>query len=113
VQGDERIAYLLDKLHEEADEAREAWLADDEGLVTELADCWEVLLALAEGTGIGWTAVYNARQAKLLKRGGFTQGVRDAACAGTRGPSPSHRRAGLLRLVAPWDPPPEHHGHPQ
>lgn len=73
-QERERIAYLFDKLHEEANEAAEAWLLEDGGLVTELADCWEVLLALAEATGIGWPAVNNARQTKVLERGSFTLG---------------------------------------
>jgi len=33
-----------------------------------------VLLALAEGAGIGWSAIEVARRRKLLKRGGFTLG---------------------------------------
>jgi predicted house-cleaning noncanonical NTP pyrophosphatase (MazG superfamily) len=66
VHRDERIAYLFAKLHEEADEAREAWLAGGEGLEFELADCWEVLLALAEATGVGRREVYHARQRKIL-----------------------------------------------
>lgn len=74
VQGSGRIAFLFDKLHEETSEASEAWSAGDDGLVTELADCLEVLLALAEATGISEGAVEAARQAKLRERGGFTLG---------------------------------------
>jgi hypothetical protein len=49
VHGDERIAYLFAKLHEETDEAREAWLAGGEGLESELADCWEGAIRAGRG----------------------------------------------------------------
>jgi predicted house-cleaning noncanonical NTP pyrophosphatase (MazG superfamily) len=74
VHGCERVVYLFSKLEEEILEAWHAWRDGDKGLVTELADCLKVLLALAEGTGIGWAAVDSARQRKALERGGFTLG---------------------------------------
>jgi predicted house-cleaning noncanonical NTP pyrophosphatase (MazG superfamily) len=73
-EGRERVARPFDKLHEETGEAHEAWLLDDPGLVGELADCLEVLRALAAGVGIPWSAVEAARRVKHRERGGFTRG---------------------------------------
>jgi predicted house-cleaning noncanonical NTP pyrophosphatase (MazG superfamily) len=74
VDGDERVVYLFDKLGEETLEAWHAWRDGDDKLVGELADCLEVLLALAEDAGIPWGAVEAARRAKHRERGGFALG---------------------------------------
>jgi predicted house-cleaning noncanonical NTP pyrophosphatase (MazG superfamily) len=74
VEGRELLLRLFDKLQEETLEAWHAWRDGDDELVVELADCLEVLHALAEGAGIPWGAVEAARRAKHRERGGFALG---------------------------------------
>jgi predicted house-cleaning noncanonical NTP pyrophosphatase (MazG superfamily) len=59
---------LFAKLLEEATEASAASAA---GLCDELADCLEVLRAIAAASGVAWGAVEEAAVRKRQERGGF------------------------------------------
>jgi predicted house-cleaning noncanonical NTP pyrophosphatase (MazG superfamily) len=63
-------AALLDKLVEEATEAR-ATEGAEFLLAEELADLWEAMSAAAEEFGVPWEMVELEREAKLRKKGGF------------------------------------------
>ena len=52
------------------EEANEV-LADDKGLVEELADVWEVLAALVKANDIDWADIERKREEKHAERGGF------------------------------------------
>ncbi len=69
---EERIVALKIKLIEEAYEVRDA-LPDE--LVEELADVYEVLLALLRETGVAFDDLEAVRAAKAERRGGFTEGI--------------------------------------
>lgn len=70
---DERLPALLGKLREEADELRNA--ADLAEQAEELADVYEVLLAIAAHLGLPWTEIDRLAAAKRVERGGFSQGL--------------------------------------
>ncbi|GAA2115250.1 nucleoside triphosphate pyrophosphohydrolase [Kitasatospora saccharophila] len=67
--GDEYLARLEAKLHEEADEVRAAASAPE--ALEELADLLEVLRALAEAHGADFSRVEEIRRRKAEERGGF------------------------------------------
>ncbi|HVK41826.1 MAG TPA: nucleoside triphosphate pyrophosphohydrolase, partial [Phenylobacterium sp.] len=72
--GDEEfVAALKDKLLEEAQEAREATSPAE--LADELADVMEVILALAQASGLSLDEIETRRIAKRAERGGFDQRV--------------------------------------
>jgi predicted house-cleaning noncanonical NTP pyrophosphatase (MazG superfamily) len=76
--GDEEfVAALKDKLLEEAQEAREATSPAE--LADELADVMEVILALAQASGLSLDEIEARRIAKRAERGGFDQRVFNAA----------------------------------
>lgn len=76
--GDEEfVAALKDKLLEEAQEAREATSPAE--LADELADVMEVILALAQASGLSLDEIETRRIAKRAERGGFDQRVFNAA----------------------------------
>lgn len=77
LEDDEFVQRLKDKLVEEAAEARAADGRAD--LIDELADVREVMLALAEVSGIGDDEVEARRLAKRAERGGFDERVHNAA----------------------------------
>lgn len=71
---------LAKKLQEECDEAIAELLLIDPGmpnqdLTEELADIFEVILAMAFHTGIDMTKVYDIANDKRTQRGGFQNGV--------------------------------------
>jgi predicted house-cleaning noncanonical NTP pyrophosphatase (MazG superfamily) len=74
---------LADKLVEEAREAQEAESTDE--LLGELADVCEVIAALAAAHGITADAIETARLRKRAERGGFDDGVFNAAVAAPEG----------------------------
>ena len=61
---------LLAKLNEEVDE-----FLDSDSDPHELADILEVVMALAEDIGIGWSGLEQLRAAKAAERGGFSQKI--------------------------------------
>lgn len=61
---------MLDKLVEEALEARRAGPSE---VLGELADVYEVLLAICQSRGWSLGAVEQAADAKRVERGGFDQ----------------------------------------
>ena len=63
---------LLEKLVEEA---REASQAGREGLVTELADLYEVIDALIEAYDLDRETVLRTQQTRHAQRGGFSQRI--------------------------------------
>ena len=73
VDGEELERYLLDKLVEEAVEARDAASDPEESVDAELADLAAVLDALTERRGRDRVA--RLRQEKRTERGGFDDGV--------------------------------------
>lgn len=70
--ADEHLGLLLDKLTEEA---AEVGASDDAGRPGELADVLEVVLAIAERTGITPAGLEQLRQGKAAERGSFSQGL--------------------------------------
>lgn len=62
---------LTGKVHEEATEVAEATTADEQ--LEELADLYELILALADQAGTTIDAVAEAAEHKRAKRGGFQQ----------------------------------------
>ena len=66
------VEALKQKLVEEANEVLIA--ETQEALVEELADCWEVLLALARTEGISMETIEQKRLLKKHEKGGFEQG---------------------------------------
>jgi predicted house-cleaning noncanonical NTP pyrophosphatase (MazG superfamily) len=69
---DEHLGLLLDKLTEEAAEARDADAAERAG---ELADVLEVVFSIAYRDGISREHLEEVRAAKAAARGGFSQGL--------------------------------------
>ena len=69
--ADQRLAALLAKLREEADELA---AADGDDRVGELGDVLEVVRALADEIGVSWAEVEAAADAKRAARGGFAEG---------------------------------------
>jgi predicted house-cleaning noncanonical NTP pyrophosphatase (MazG superfamily) len=78
----EFVAELKKKLLEEAAEAA---AADGTGLVEELADVLEVVIALAGACGAGLSEVEALRQKKKAERGGFEARVYNAAVEAAEG----------------------------
>jgi predicted house-cleaning noncanonical NTP pyrophosphatase (MazG superfamily) len=76
----EFLARLKDKLVEEAGEAMAARSRAE--LIDELADLREVMLALAEASGIADSEVEARRLYKRQERGGFEDRVHNAAVEG-------------------------------
>jgi hypothetical protein len=74
VQGDERIADLFAKLHEEADKVRGGVAGRRRVAGVRAGRLLGVLLLLAEGVGIPWRAVRQARWQKFRERGAFMMG---------------------------------------
>ncbi len=70
LDDEEYRSALLNKLVEEAQEARDATSADLPG---ELGDLIEVLLAVAAQHGLSWQDIERAAQAKRAARGAFDQ----------------------------------------
>ena len=70
LEPDEFGHALREKLLEEAEEAA---TATNDDLPLELADCLEVLRALAEEIGVTWASVERAATAKREERGGFAK----------------------------------------
>ena len=68
VAGDEYKKFLIRKLDEEVEEYRES------EKVEELADILEVIHALAETEGIGFSELDELRKEKASRRGGFGGG---------------------------------------
>jgi predicted house-cleaning noncanonical NTP pyrophosphatase (MazG superfamily) len=66
-------AALLDKLVEEAAEAREA---EDADLPTEIADVLEVLDAIVAEFGLSWSAVHELQRDRRIERGGFERRIK-------------------------------------
>lgn len=67
---------LCRKLQEECDEAiAELLLEDLEALTQELADIFEVILAMAYHNGIEMSDVYSIAETKRSQRGGFQSGL--------------------------------------
>jgi predicted house-cleaning noncanonical NTP pyrophosphatase (MazG superfamily) len=79
----EFVARLKDKLVEEAVEAKAA--QDRAELIDELADVREVMLALAQATGIAEDEIETRRLAKRAERGGFDARIHNAAVEGDAG----------------------------
>jgi len=73
LEADERLVALLDKLQEEVDELRDAATIADR--TEEMADVFEVLLALAADLGLDWSTVETVATTKRDERGGFTDGL--------------------------------------
>lgn len=69
---EERLAALLKKAGEEAEELQHA---PAEKVPEELADLLEILQAIAAHAGIDWNEVGQKQEAKRAERGGFTAGV--------------------------------------
>jgi predicted house-cleaning noncanonical NTP pyrophosphatase (MazG superfamily) len=69
---DEHLGLLLDKLTEEAAEAR---AADPAGRAAELADVLEVVFAIADRDGLSRERLEEIRAAKAAERGAFSQGL--------------------------------------
>lgn len=69
----ERLPALLAKLREETAELEAA--ADPDHQAEELADIYEVVLALATELGLPWSEVERLAAAKRTERGGFTEGI--------------------------------------
>ncbi|HEY9218130.1 MAG TPA: nucleoside triphosphate pyrophosphohydrolase [Phenylobacterium sp.] len=76
LEDDEFVAELKRKLVEEAAEASDAGPDDLPG---ELADVLEVILALAQATGLTLAEIEARRMAKHAERGGFEDRVYNAA----------------------------------
>jgi len=76
----EFVMRLKDKLVEEAAEARSATSRAD--LIEELADLGEVVLALAQASGVTPQEIEARRLAKRQERGGFDARVHNAAVEG-------------------------------
>jgi predicted house-cleaning noncanonical NTP pyrophosphatase (MazG superfamily) len=73
--GNEYSGLLLDKLVEEAEEARGAFVeGTPERMAEELADVLEVLQAAAVHLSGGWGHVLHLQALKHARRGGFTLG---------------------------------------
>lgn len=70
---DEFRQALLAKLQEEAQEVAEA---DQDGLITELADLYEVIDTIIATYGIDPEAVRDMQVRRREERGGFTQRIR-------------------------------------
>lgn len=70
----EYIAALLQKMEEEKAELKHAILIN-KGVVEDLADQLEILLAIAKAKGISWKDVEAARKDKRRKRGGFDKRI--------------------------------------
>lgn len=70
---EERLPALLDKLQEEADELREA--GDAASCSEELADVFEVVLAIAAQLGVAWAEIERLARDKREERGGFEQAL--------------------------------------
>ncbi|TSC71704.1 MAG: hypothetical protein G01um101438_958 [Parcubacteria group bacterium Gr01-1014_38] len=68
----ERLAALVKKVGEEAEELQQA---PAEKVPEELADLLEILQAIAAHSGIPWDDVLQRQEAKRGERGGFTEGV--------------------------------------
>lgn len=69
----ERLPALFAKLREESDELADATNQADQA--EELADIYEVLLALANEVGLSWEQVTAIADAKRAERGGFNDGT--------------------------------------
>jgi predicted house-cleaning noncanonical NTP pyrophosphatase (MazG superfamily) len=67
---------LLEKLVEEATEAREAGAAGGDALIAELADLREALDAVEVAFGLSDEALVTAQEARRRERGGFRQRLR-------------------------------------
>ena len=79
----EFIVRLKAKLVEEAGEAQGA--RDRAELIDELADVREVMLELAQASGIGEDEIETRRLAKRAERGGFEARIHNAAVEGDAG----------------------------
>jgi predicted house-cleaning noncanonical NTP pyrophosphatase (MazG superfamily) len=79
----EFVQRLKAKLIEEATEASAAGARAE--LIDELADVREVMLALAEISGIGEDEIEARRIAKRAERGGFDERIHNAAVEGDAG----------------------------
>lgn len=69
LSSDELVQALMQKLTEEIKEAN---VADRQSIVTELADIYQVVEDTMNVYGITPQEVYEAKQAKLDKKGGFS-----------------------------------------
>lgn len=72
LDGEELVEALLSKLEEETCELRAASATQR---VEELADIYEVLLALARNFGIDMNGLVRVAEAKRAERGGFDSGL--------------------------------------
>jgi predicted house-cleaning noncanonical NTP pyrophosphatase (MazG superfamily) len=70
---EELLAYFKLKIVEEAQEVFEAKTRED--MITELADCLEVIRGFADRFNIGMTTIETVANEKLKNRGGFVDGV--------------------------------------
>ena len=72
VTGDDLRAALEEKAREEIAELCDA---PPESLLEEIADVYEVLLAIAKNAGVDWPQVENVASKKRDLRGGFSGGT--------------------------------------
>ena len=72
VSGDDLRAALKVKAREELAELCDA---SPESLLEEIADVYEVLLAIAKNAGVGWSEVEHVASRKRDLRGGFSGGI--------------------------------------
>lgn len=70
---EERLPALLAKLREETEELCTA--LDTDHQTEELADVYEVVLAIASHVGVAWSDIERVADRKRADRGGFTEGV--------------------------------------
>ncbi|HUD20752.1 MAG TPA: nucleoside triphosphate pyrophosphohydrolase [Candidatus Saccharimonadales bacterium] len=66
---EERLARLIAKAHEETDEL------ETKPSIDELADLYEVVLALADELGIDYNDLEHHRSLKAADRGSFSKGI--------------------------------------
>jgi predicted house-cleaning noncanonical NTP pyrophosphatase (MazG superfamily) len=72
VTNEDLVSALLLKIDEEV---REVLSADGDQVLEEIADVYEVLLALANAAGSTWTEIESIAEKKRVERGGFSGGI--------------------------------------
>lgn len=74
LRGEELLAALRKKLHEEADEIPIRAKVDDE-IIEEIADVRQILADMQEQYGVSDEVIEEVRQRKFDKKGGFVKGI--------------------------------------